>query len=73
MKSALIRPVCYRTRRTFVQRLRPFALAISALSLVGAIALGAAALITRLQVTQAQLDAAHLQGMKAGQTMCWSD
>jgi Tfp pilus assembly protein PilN len=67
------RPVCYRTHRTLMQRLRPFVLGIGALGLVAAIALGAAVLITRLQVTQAQIDAAYLQGMRAGQTMCWSD
>jgi cell division protein FtsX len=73
MKSALIRPVCYRTQRNFMQRVRPFVLAVLWLGLLGAIALGAAALITRLHVTQAQLDAAHLQGMAQGQSVCRSE
>jgi hypothetical protein len=67
------RPMSYRTRRTLMQRLRPLILAVVGLGLVGAIALGAAALITRLHVTQAQLDAAHLQGMAQGQSVCRSE
>jgi hypothetical protein len=66
------RPVRYRTHRTLLQRLRPLLLAAVVLGLVAAIALGASILIARLQATQAQLDAAHLQGMAVGQTTCGS-
>lgn len=67
------RPVSYRTRRTLLRRLRPLILAAVLGLGVAFIAVGAAFLIARLHVTQAQIDAAYLQGMKAGQTMCWSD
>jgi hypothetical protein len=70
MRSALVRPVCYRTRRTLLQRLRPALAALVACLLVSLLAIGAASLIARLQVTQAQLDAVHLQGMTLGQSMC---
>ncbi len=72
MSPAIIRPVCYRTRRTLAQRLQPLAAALLALLVVALLVLGAAALIARLQVTQAQLDAAHLQGMALGQRTCGS-
>jgi Tfp pilus assembly protein PilN len=67
------RPICYRTRRTLLQRLRPLVLGLAGLGVVAAIALGAAALITRLQVTEAQLDTAFLKGMSAGQATCRSN
>lgn len=61
------RPVVYRTRQPVLRRLL---LALAALLGVAALAGGAALLVTRLQVTQTQLDNAHLQGMAVGQTMC---
>lgn len=67
------RPVCYRTRRTLLQRLRPVLLGLVAFGAVAAIAAGAATLVARLQVTQAQLDTAYLQGMSAGQSTCRSN
>ncbi len=64
------RPICYRTHRTLLQRLRPLLLAVGALAAIAALALGAAALIARMYATQAQLDAAFMQGRAAGQTTC---
>lgn len=61
------RPVVYRTRQPILRRLL---FALAALLVVVALACGAALLVMRLQVTQAQLDNAHLQGMAVGQTMC---
>jgi hypothetical protein len=72
MKPALVRPVCYRTRRTLAQRLRPILASLLVALAAALLAIGAASLIARLQVTQAQLDAAHLQGMTVGQAMCGS-
>lgn len=64
------RPICYRTHRTLLQRLRPLVLAVGALGAIAALALGAAALIARMHATQVQLDAAFVQGWAAGQTIC---
>lgn len=66
------RPICYRTHRTLLQRLRPVLLAALGFGLVALLALGAAALVARLHATEAQLDAARLQGMASGQSMCAS-
>jgi hypothetical protein len=67
---APVKPVCYRTRRTFLQRLRPIATGVLTLTTVGMLAIGCASVIARMNVTQAQLDKAYLQGMKAGQASC---
>lgn len=65
------RPVIYRTHTPLWQRAwsaaRPW-LVVAGLLL--AIVVGTALVITRLQVTEAQLERVHAQGMAVGMTMC---
>jgi ligand-binding sensor protein len=67
------RPICYRTHRSLMDRARPILIGLVVLGFVAVLALGCAALIARLQATDAQLDAAYLEGLAAGQTMCRSN
>jgi hypothetical protein len=67
------RPICYRTHRTLMDRVRPILVGLVALGIVSVLALSCAAVIARLQATDAQLDAAYLKGLAAGQTMCRSN
>ena len=67
------RPICYRTHRTWWDRVQPAAIALVAVLVLIAIALGVVALIARLHATDAQLESAYLQGLAAGQRMCRSD
>ncbi len=59
------KPIRFSTHR----RSAPLRWAV-ALAVVGALVLGTTALIGRLHATDAQLQAAHLQGMATGMTMC---
>ena len=64
------RPTVYRTHRTLLQRLRPLVIAALAGLGLALIVLGTTSLIARLHATQAQLDAAFLQGLQSGQQIC---
>lgn len=71
--ATTVKPVCYRTHRTLLQRLQPVLTGVAVLLAVAVPAFGAAGLIARLHVTEVQLDAAYLQGFAAGQTVCRSN
>ncbi len=66
------RPVRYRTQRSVWQRLQPILAICLGLGLAFVLITGSAALIARMHATQAQLEAAHLQGMAIAQSMCRS-